>query len=942
MKEFNADLHFHSPFAGGVSKYMSVPVIAEQAKLKGLQAVGTADVLSKEWFQQLKKEITEEDNCFRHKEIETYFIVQVELQDMNRVHHVVFLPDFEAALELKEKLKGFGSFDGYGNGRPRIRMNAEMIAENVADAKGFLGPAHAFTPYFGVYAHYDSVQTAYGRMGEQVKFIELGLSADSYFADLIKENHKYNFLTASDSHCVHPETVVYLQDGQVIQIKELHNPQHIISIDFAKNMRINDALPLKITKKPAPEKMHKISIRTKEITVTPEHRFFVLENEQVREKFAFEIVAGELVATLGRLEFGSGCIKLPETNISFYYDLGESALKYLKEKRKALHLAQETVAKKLGMPRDYLWRLESKQYKIRERYLNDLLLIYKIKKQWFLKEFNAKKCPDIVFPIHSDPELCQILGYLLGDGGTEIGRKGRQLGIYDKNKELLSFYAKLFKRKFNVTGKITKRTDAESFRVRYWSAILDFVKSISPQLIGKSKKRVVPPQIFKMSKSELGAFLRGLFDAEGCVGDHSVDICSSNLFLLKQVQSLLLKFGINAYLYKNLFEKTKQKYRHRLFIYGQENLAVFLKNIGFSSNPKKSKLKLYLKSLKSKPKDSFVDYLPLTNLVEEILKLLSEKKSVLPKTMHGFFWKTNRKIRKRHIKEIISVLEDKVNLCKDKDIVEKFEKLKMFANSDISWQQVQKNEIVKSDCKYVFDLTVPGFENYVAEGIIVHNSPWPHRIGREFIRVKAKKPNFEELKKVFERKEEREIVLNVGLNPKEGKYHETACSSCYAHYSLEQAERFGMRCPKCKASIKRGVKERIMQLASFSEETHPSFRPAYKHLLPLAEIIQLSCNAQNVQSDNVQEKWKALVKEFGNEINVLLDVQIDEMGKTDEKTARAVDAFRKGFVVYKPGGGGQYGQPFVCYSEKEAEAKKKQIEKELRQEGIQQKSLFEY
>jgi len=205
MKSFNADLHFHGPYSAGVSKNMLVPVIAEQSKLKGLDICGTSDLLQGTWMKHLKENIIEAGNgLFTDKKGQVHFIPQVEVQCSNRIHHLIFLPDFSAAENLKKSLEGKAVFDSWGCGRPVIRLSAEEIAGRVHDAGGIMGPAHAFTPYFSVYAHFDSVQEAYGEMGKNVSFIELGLSADTHFADLISENHNYQFLTCSDSHSPWP------------------------------------------------------------------------------------------------------------------------------------------------------------------------------------------------------------------------------------------------------------------------------------------------------------------------------------------------------------------------------------------------------------------------------------------------------------------------------------------------------------------------------------------------------------------------------------------------------------------------------------------------------------------------------------------------------------------------------------------------------------------
>jgi uncharacterized protein (TIGR00375 family) len=205
MPEFNCDLHFHGPYSSGVSKNMLIPIIAEQSKLKGLDVCGMADMLQGTWFKHLKENIVERENgVFVDKKEQVNFIPQVELQCNKRIHHLVFLPDFASAENLKESLKGKAVFDSWGCGRPVVRLGPEELAGKVFDAGGIIGPAHAFTPYFSVYAFFDSVKEAYGSLGGKISFLELGLSADTHYADMIPENRNYQFLTCSDSHSPWP------------------------------------------------------------------------------------------------------------------------------------------------------------------------------------------------------------------------------------------------------------------------------------------------------------------------------------------------------------------------------------------------------------------------------------------------------------------------------------------------------------------------------------------------------------------------------------------------------------------------------------------------------------------------------------------------------------------------------------------------------------------
>ena len=212
------------------------------------------------------------------------------------------------------------------------------------------------------------------------------------------------------------------------------------------------------------------------------------------------------------------------------------------------------------------------------------------------------------------------------------------------------------------------------------------------------------------------------------------------------------------------------------------------------------------------------------------------------------------------------------------------------------------------------------------------HSPWPHRLGREFNRIKMARPDFKSLKRALEEKDEQLITLNAGLNPKEGKYHATACNSCFSKYSMDEAVNLKWKCLKCAGQIKRGVRDRINMLADSRQGSHPKFRPKYMHQLPLAEIVQQALGAKSAQTKEVQQRWLAIVEKFGDEITALVDAKEQELLEADKAVGEKIIAFRNELVLYIPGGGGQYGVPIICSSKEEMEKKQKEIAREL--EGL--------
>jgi PHP family Zn ribbon phosphoesterase len=98
-------------------------------------------------------------------------------------------------------------------------------------------------------------------------------------------------------------------------------------------------------------------------------------------------------------------------------------------------------------------------------------------------------------------------------------------------------------------------------------------------------------------------------------------------------------------------------------------------------------------------------------------------------------------------------------------------------------------------------------------------------------------------------------------------------------------------------------------MATLDEPCHPDHRPPYVHLIPLAEIITKAVGQRNPFTKTVTTRWNELVSEFGSEINVLLDVNMEDISMvTTPAITEAIQAFREKRVIIHPGGGGQYGR----------------------------------
>ncbi len=189
------------------------------------------------------------------------------------------------------------------------------------------------------------------------------------------------------------------------------------------------------------------------------------------------------------------------------------------------------------------------------------------------------------------------------------------------------------------------------------------------------------------------------------------------------------------------------------------------------------------------------------------------------------------------------------------------------------------------------------------------HSPYPIRLAREFNRFEMNDVTYSELRKAILREGRRRPVLNVGLPPQEGKYNESACIKCFTHYTLRESIMHKWKCTKCGRRVKKGVRDRINEIATYDSPKHPAHRPEYLHLIPLAEIITKAIGQSSPYTKTVSNIWSKLITKFGDEVKVLLDAKIEELNEvSEEHITNAIKAFREGRVILHPGGGGQYGQ----------------------------------
>ncbi len=186
------------------------------------------------------------------------------------------------------------------------------------------------------------------------------------------------------------------------------------------------------------------------------------------------------------------------------------------------------------------------------------------------------------------------------------------------------------------------------------------------------------------------------------------------------------------------------------------------------------------------------------------------------------------------------------------------------------------------------------------------HSMWPYRLGREATVFDFKELSYNNFLKAIRTGEDLKSTIETPTFY--GKYHFSGHRTCDVVVSPEESKKLNRTCPKCGQKLTIGVADRIEQLADRSEGYKREDIKPFVSLVPLHELISVVYNIKQLNSRKVWNIYDSLIKNFGNEFNVLLNASENELRKVvHEKLIRIILSNREGKLKIKPGYDGVYG-----------------------------------
>ena len=591
--------------------------------------------------------------------------------------------------------------------------------------------------------------------------------------------------------CVHGKSKIQLSDGNIIQIKKIYEkykdklPEGILEdgsiIDISnENVLVPSFNPqtCKIENKKA---THLWKLKKKEliqvnldngndfsIKVTPEHPFFVLRNGQVTKIRAEEITDSDFIAIPREIKTEGKTINLSEKiknlHVFVYLDKDE-VKKLILGKKQTIKEITKNLKNKLNYCHLTLGLKKGK--------IPIELVSLEKSNQIRVKLHRADKI--ITLPLFLNSDLAEFLGYLIGDG--HIGKNYTE--IVSEDEEIISRVAELSKILFSITPSIKKDIRTRNLHriILSSSTLVEFLGIFNLKPGKKGKELRIPKELLLSNQEIIRSFIKAYFDCDSSPAKNrrSIELSSESQVLIKQMQMLLLRFGIISTISRKIINDIPY---WRLIIKSRY-AELYSEKIGYLINHKRKKVEKY-KTIGILEGCGDQDMIPLGKTLQELrnqkgfsigeiqanavysygryeekgfisreklVKLIAyynlKKSGIFANLLEGisnntplkekysrsfingsFNYLKSQDIIRNEDNKIVLTNNGKLFLQKIKETNSK-EQLINFENlalSDVCWLPIKEVKKIENDEDYVYDLTVEENHSFIAEGVIVHNT----------------------------------------------------------------------------------------------------------------------------------------------------------------------------------------------------------------------------
>jgi replicative DNA helicase len=330
----------------------------------------------------------------------------------------------------------------------------------------------------------------------------------------------------------------------------------------------------------------------------------------------------------------------------------------------------------------------------------------------------ARKLPEVSTPLVWPEHWLVLLGHLVGDGSYLSHQPLRYTTASEENSSAVARSAELFGSKVARHAGVGNRHQlVVSGNGNRWHAagVGKWLKDLGI-FNQRSHEKRLPPQVFQLAKSQIAILLKHLWATDGCIamrkpgskGAPRVYFSTCSEWLANDVAALLLRLGILSR--RRQVRHGAGRPVHTVDISGVENLSAFIAQVG-GFGPRTAPAEQLASYLAGRRGNTNVDTLPQSvfQAVQGRMRNLGvtgRAMADLRETAYGGASHLQFSPSRALISEYAELLDDP--------------QLAEWSNCPLFWDRVV--EVAPAGDMETFDLTVPNYHNWLADGLTTHNS----------------------------------------------------------------------------------------------------------------------------------------------------------------------------------------------------------------------------
>ena len=330
----------------------------------------------------------------------------------------------------------------------------------------------------------------------------------------------------------------------------------------------------------------------------------------------------------------------------------------------------------------------------------------------------ARQLPEPVTPVIWNDNKVILLGQLIGDGSY---LKHQPLRYTNQTQENLDAVIRAATEEFGSTTKIYSRDNWQQVVIsgngNRWhpAGVNKWLRDLEIYNQRSFEKRV-PKEAFQLSNRQVALLLQHLWATDGTIftrkanskGSHVIQYTTNSVGLAKDVAALLLRLGMVARTQK--VQQGKYLPGYHVKITGADAQRVFLDKVG-GFGPRAVQAEKLSKVLENVEANTNTDTLPIEVFAH--VKAAMQQQGVSQRSMAAMRGTSYGGTSHFRFAPSRSVVGNYADLLND-------DTLKAECEKELFWDRIV--EITPLGEQDVYDLTVPSFANWLADGIVTHNS----------------------------------------------------------------------------------------------------------------------------------------------------------------------------------------------------------------------------